>query len=194
MRCSLPWLVPACPTTNTQRWLPLCAACSPAAPPRIVSPPQFSTLRATSRRPSWLRLVRSCLPEATRLQPEPVLTVTFEPPGRPVNHNDRDHWSKRAELARLWRTASFYAARQAMHDTGVTRLEGRHRVSVEFPVRGRRRRDPSNWSVKNLIDGALVDSGLLPDDSAEYVTVDEPTLKVGGTHVVITIAPAPLAQ
>lgn len=124
---------------------------------------------------------------------EPVLTITFEPPGKLINLNDREHWSKRSQLVKLWRTAAFYATKQAMHDTGVKRLEGRHRIAVEFPVRGQRRRDNHNFPPKACVDG-IVDSGLILDDSTEYVTVDEPTLTVGGTHVVIRITAAPLAQ
>jgi len=54
-------------------------------------------------------------------------------------------------------------------------------VCVTLDVPDRRRRDPANYfaTVKVLVDGC-VDAGWWPDDTPEYVTVCEPTLRVVG--------------
>jgi len=63
---------------------------------------------------------------------------------------------------------------------------------VSLPVVGRRRRDPHNWfpAVKSITDG-LVLAGWWPDDTAEYVSVAEPELVVGGSLVVVKVSPQP---
>lgn len=63
-------------------------------------------------------------------------------------------------------------------------------VSVALPVKDKRRRDPHNYfaTVKPIVDG-LVDAGLWPDDTPEWVTTVEPTLVPGATSVVVTLTP-----
>jgi len=42
--------------------------------------------------------------------------------------------------------------------------------------------------VKAIVDG-LVDAGLWPDDTNDYVTVTQPILSRGTAEVVVTITP-----
>jgi hypothetical protein len=42
--------------------------------------------------------------------------------------------------------------------------------------------------MKAAIDG-LVDAGLWPDDTAEFVTIEQPVLRVRGDVVVLRITP-----
>ena len=112
-----------------------------------------------------------------------IHVIEFPAPAGLLNLNDRLHWAARSRAAREWRTAAFYGAKRA----GVSGL-GYSSVSVELPVRDRRTRDPHNFvsTVKPLVDG-LVDAGVWPDDSSEWVTVAEPVLVVGGQLVRVTI-------
>lgn len=113
-------------------------------------------------------------------------TLRFVPPAARINANDRHHHHERAALTRAWRETAGWAALAQL--AGPERAHRRSTVRVFFPVRDRRRRDPSNWmpTVKAIIDG-LVDSGLWPDDNPEWVEVLEPRFHVAHDEVVVTV-------
>ena len=124
-------------------------------------------------------------------------TIRFRPPARLLSMNDRHHWSVRARLARDWRLAAQVAARNARNSGqlahAVQRVDLRlppSVISIVLPVRDSRRRDPHNYfsTVKPIVDG-LVDAGLWPDDTPEWVTTTEPTLSRTTTDVHIIITP-----
>jgi crossover junction endodeoxyribonuclease RusA len=126
-------------------------------------------------------------------------TIRFRPPARLLSMNDRHHWSVRARLARDWRLAAQVATRNA-HSSGRFGSDQvgyfAHLpmppsvISIVLPVRDSRRRDPHNYfaTVKPIVDG-LVDAGLWPDDTPEWVTTTEPTLSRTTTDVHIIITP-----
>lgn len=93
--------------------------------------------------------------------------------GRRLTANDRMHWRPRAEITAKWRRLGWATAKQARIPT-----LGRAHVLIEWLPPDRRRRDPANASPmgKALVDG-LVDAGVLPDDSAEYL--DGPDYRLG---------------
>lgn len=116
------------------------------------------------------------------------VSISFTPPVPLLNMNQRLHWTTQRARAREWRASACWAA------TGIARSPRWRRqppcfVHIELPVRDRRR-DPSNYAptVKHIVDG-LVDAGLWPDDTPEWVTTIEPTLRVGGDLVVIRLVP-----
>lgn len=133
------------------------------------------------------------------------LVIEFEPPGKLLNMNDRVHYQARGRAVRLWREAAFYAACQRLPfgPSGRRLPEGRYRVSITLPVKGNLHRDPSNYhaTCKAVID-SLVSSdrsqnpgaNLFEDDSAEFVTVAEPVLEVGGKVVRVSIEPAEISS
>lgn len=100
-------------------------------------------------------------------------TLTIPAPAPWLNANDRGHWSKRSGLTRVWRETAQILARQQ-------RLPGLGKVCIEavlsFP--DKRRRDAHNYypTLKAIVDG-LVDHGLIPDDSAQYLI--GPDIRVG---------------
>ena len=70
-------------------------------------------------------------------------------------------------------------------------LRRRRSSNSPCPVVDRRRRDPHNFAptLKHVIDG-LVDAGLWPDDTPEYVRTLEPALAVRRDRLVrISITP-----
>ena len=110
--------------------------------------------------------------------------VGFDAPGKLLNLNDRQHWAPKARAVAAWRTAAKHAAhRIPMHDQSI--------VTIELPVRDKRKRDPHNYSptMKAVIDG-LVDAGCWPDDDSSWVATREPVLVVDSTgFVTVRIEP-----
>ena len=100
----------------------------------------------------------------------------FQAPCHPwsINAERNHHWSWRAEKAKLWREAGFWAWKQSAPKDW---MQPKCRVTVKLPVRDSRRRDPHNYggAVKALVDG-LVDAGAWPDDTPEWVVVGEVSL------------------
>ena len=108
----------------------------------------------------------------------------FKAPTHPwsINQERRKHWGWRAAKAKLWREAAFYAWKQQRPKDWEQRPCV---VEVVLPVRDSRRRDPHNYggAVKALVDG-LVDAGVWPDDTPEWVTVNEAELVVRRSGLV----------
>ena len=113
--------------------------------------------------------------------------IRFTPPVQLLNMNQRLHWTVQRRLAREWRSAACWAA-TAIATSPRWRRQPPCFVFVELPVADRRRRDPANYAptVKHIVDG-LVDAGCWPDDTPEWVTTTEPTLRVGGELVVVRL-------
>lgn len=110
-------------------------------------------------------------------------TIVFPAPARLISMNDRLHWTEQRRRARAWRTATAWAARQQIHLPLPPCI-----VEIDLPVADRRARDPHNYfaTVKPAVDG-LVDAGLWPNDTPEYVTTVEPTLTPKADLVTITL-------
>lgn len=81
-----------------------------------------------------------------------------------INANDRLHWARRTNLTAALRMLGRSLGQQL--DPPARRVL----VVYTLGMLTRGRRDPSNWhpSAKAWTDG-LVDAGVFPDDSAEYV-------------------------
>lgn len=113
--------------------------------------------------------------------------LSFSAPTEPwsINMERTKHWSWRSKRVKAWRLRTFHEAREM----GLGPMPAAT-VSVTLPFDRRARRDPSNYlpAVKAIVDG-LVDGGIWPDDTPEYVSVAEPTLAVGGpVKVRITVS------
>jgi len=83
-----------------------------------------------------------------------------------LNANEKPHWAKQNKRAQAWRHGAHILARHAKLPKDLQRA----RVDVYVWKASRRRYDPHNLmpTMKPVIDG-LVDYGLLPDDSHEYL-------------------------
>jgi crossover junction endodeoxyribonuclease RusA len=102
--------------------------------------------------------------------PEPVVVEVFidlvnDRP--PLNANDRMHWRQKAALTKRVRETTAWRVKAL----GIP--PARHlTVQLHYaPGDKRKRRDPANLCAtsKPAIDG-LVDAGLVPDDTPEWVT------------------------
>lgn len=97
-------------------------------------------------------------------------------PGPPLNHNQRLHWRHKAELTKLVRVRSKIAATNSR----IGRCQFLTVTLHYQPGDNRRMRDPMNLtaSSKPAIDG-LVDAGLVPDDTDEFVHETTPVIHLG---------------
>lgn len=104
----------------------------------------------------------------------------------PVSANDRDHWRVKARKVADIRLASMLLvigelAREADGPSwGDLRTPPPDRIAVglTYVPRDKRRRDPDNLVVplfKALVDG-IVDAGVVPDDTPEYVIRHMPVI------------------
>jgi crossover junction endodeoxyribonuclease RusA len=121
-------------------------------------------------------------------------TITFPRPAPLWSINKPLHHMARARLTKAWRNGTVlhtWSWRNS-HRTEWNRLKGRPcTVHVTLGFDTDRRRDPHNYTgtvVKAVIDG-LVDAGLWPDDTPEWVTVTEPALEVPSSQVAVRIEP-----
>jgi crossover junction endodeoxyribonuclease RusA len=95
----------------------------------------------------------------------------------PASANDRDHWRVKAKKVADIRFEARYAVVTQAPDLGKI-LTPHIRVGLVYVPRDARRRDPDNLVVplfKALVDG-LVDVGIVPDDTPEYVTREFPVI------------------
>ena len=101
------------------------------------------------------------------------------PPGLELlNANHRPHWSARARVTKDLRWAAYVIAKRAK----IPRLARAHVTCIYQPPPVRAVKDAANLapSAKALVDGALVDAGVLTDDSDLYLV--GPDMRRGNTH------------
>jgi crossover junction endodeoxyribonuclease RusA len=125
------------------------------------------------------------------------MILTFACPTRPlsVNVSNGRHWASNRRLTDPWKDATFWTTRSAMA-RGRWTVQRPITVQVDLPFRGARRRDPHNYvgtNVKAVVDG-LVQAGVVPDDTPEWVTVLEPVITVNRdktTPLMVTVTIQP---
>lgn len=111
---------------------------------------------------------RACIVNGERT--EYVVWLPYTRP--PLSLNQRQHWSAKRRIVREVR--DFTALHlQAMRLEPVSHI----RVTLHYVPRDKRRRDSDNLvaTLKPILDG-IVDSGLVADDSPEYVTSVMPVI------------------
>ena len=91
----------------------------------------------------------------------------------PLNANQRLHWANKARMTAQVREATAYLAK------GQVPPCGRVKVRLLWCVSDMRRRDPSNImpTQKAVVDG-LVDAGVVPDDTPEFVLEGMPVIEL----------------
>lgn len=115
-----------------------------------------------------------------------MIEIAFSRPAAPWSINERLSYRARARLTREWRgmTKIHALSWRNTHRSEWNRHKDRPAlVCVTLPFDSTRRRDPHNYTstvVKAVIDG-LVDAGLWPDDTPQWVTVADPVIAVGHT-------------
>jgi crossover junction endodeoxyribonuclease RusA len=108
---------------------------------------------------------------------------TFDWVRPPLSANDRMHWRKKAAITADIRTAARLAF--AQHPP-VSRVE----VRMTWVVTTKHRRDADNTvpTLKAICDG-LVDAGIVPDDTPEFMVKHMPVIVMGdraGVRVEVT--------
>jgi crossover junction endodeoxyribonuclease RusA len=99
------------------------------------------------------------------LLPQEGVWVMQLPFDRPLSMNDRMHHMVKAKTVKAWRDA----AKDAIADADVPSCV-RVRATLVYVPGQNRRRDPDNLvaAMKPVVD-ALVDAGVVPDDTQEEV-------------------------
>lgn len=98
---------------------------------------------------------------------------------------------RRRHVVKAWREAAYWKAVQA----GIPRLP-RAYILAELCFNDRRHRDPANYypTVKAAVDG-LVDAGVLPDDSQDYLVGPDmrlgPCMGIGRGQLVLNVFALP---
>jgi len=118
-----------------------------------------------------------------------MIVLTFPVPAHPlsINESNRMHWAARRRRLEPWAvsvTAEFRSC-------GWTGPQQPVHIQVTIPFSKRGRRDPHNYTgtvVKTVVD-ALVREGLVPDDAAEWVVVEDPVFAVPSTTAQVNIWP-----
>lgn len=113
-----------------------------------------------------------------------MTTLELVPPCDFINANGRLHHHAKAKLTKTWRQA----AESAVDALGTHRpiYQAAHIViSYRFPTNHRREVSNLQLTSKAIVDG-LVDAGVIPDDSDEYVTgPDNRRIRPNGTPLVV---------
>jgi len=91
---------------------------------------------------------------------------------RPLSLNDRTHYMVKAKQVSSLRRAVHVLARAQ----NIPHLEKAH-VTLHYQPRDKRRRDSDSLvaTLKPAIDG-IVDAGVIPDDTPEYVSWEPPII------------------
>lgn len=103
--------------------------------------------------------------------------LVFKAPNEPLSENKSRtiHWATRKRRLDPWKDAAFVAMHNALmatHDHKPVPVV----IQVVLPFRTAARRDPHNYTgttVKAIVDGLRL-AGLVPDDNAAWVTVNDP--------------------
>lgn len=113
-----------------------------------------------------------------------TVTLTFPEPAKRLSMNDRLHWASKANVVKLWRHTADLSARRLIPPQEPCF------VRVTFPVIDARRRDSDNPAptVKAIVDG-LVDAGVWPDDSPEWVETLGSRFMKGADVVTVELIP-----
>jgi crossover junction endodeoxyribonuclease RusA len=83
----------------------------------------------------------------------------------PLSLNDRMHWRKKSAITKDVRTDIWFQAKEVVPPCAAAVVE------LHYVPRDARRRDRDNLvaTLKPCMDG-LVDAGVIPDDTPEYLT------------------------
>ncbi len=120
------------------------------------------------------------------------MELTFTAPNRPlsINESNRMHWAARKRRLDGWKILTLAAYREASPKDRDA-VEGKPcTIQVHLPFERAGRRDAHNYTgtvVKAIID-SLVSAGMVPDDTPEWVTVQDPNLvvdKTGEVRIVV---------
>lgn len=94
------------------------------------------------------------------------------PQTAPMSLNDRHTWQQKARLKKPYREAANILARAAK----IPPCE-KVRVTLIYTPKDRRRRDPLNLvATLKLVEDGLVDAGVVPDDTPDYLESQMPLI------------------
>lgn len=97
----------------------------------------------------------------------------------PLTANQRMHWAEKARITREVRQTACVLVKAAK----APKTTGRLVITLHWRPSVKRRRDSVNLAplLKALVDGAVLDTGIAPDDDTEHVSAPEPVIHQPGT-------------
>ena len=103
------------------------------------------------------------------------ITIPSTPPS--INTYMHKHWKVKDNIKQEWVKDIFYQLKQTGHLKNCRHVH----VSAVITFKDNRIRDASNYAstLHKFLDDALVTAGMIPDDTAQYISHDEPVLRVG---------------
>jgi hypothetical protein len=102
-----------------------------------------------------------------------------------INEANRMHWAAKRRRLEPWRII-LLATIKAQNIEPITEPVN---IKVSLSFKRKVRRDPHNYVgtvVKKIVD-TIVESGIIPDDTAEYVTVIDPKILINDSNEAIII-------
>lgn len=107
------------------------------------------------------------------------MQIDFNQPNRPlsINEANRMHWAQKRRRLAPWKiatTAAYQAARTPKFDHPVV-------ITITLTFERKARRDAHNYTgtvAKTIVD-ALVTAGMILDDTSDWVTINDPVLRIG---------------
>ena len=105
-----------------------------------------------------------------------TIDLPYEKP--PLNANQRLHWAEEARLKRKLRGDMGWLMKSVRYAIEPLQEGQKLRIQLVYTPASNRRRDTLNLyaTLKPLVDG-IVDSGIIPDDTPDYVETPEPIIK-----------------
>ena len=103
------------------------------------------------------------------------LTIPTTPPS--INPYQHKHWAIRKRVKDEWVEMIWGYLKEQGHPKNCRHVH----VSAYITFKNKRVRDASNYAstLYKFLDDALVTAGVIPDDTAQYISHDEPVLRVG---------------
>jgi len=103
------------------------------------------------------------------------ITIPTTPPS--INQYQHWHWAEKRKEKQYWCIEIWALLKLNGHPKNCRHIN----VSADIYFTTNRRRDSQNYAstLYKFLDDALVTAGVIPDDTAEYISHDEPVLSVG---------------
>lgn len=116
-----------------------------------------------------------------------MIELVFAQPTHPlsINESNRLHWAARRRRLEPWGFACI-AAWQQLPEAARRPANAKVGIRVTLTFERNGRRDPHNYTgtvVKRLVDTLVGHIGLVPDDTAEWVVIHDPVLRVADDNL-----------
>lgn len=118
-----------------------------------------------------------------------MISIEYKAPTRPlsINESNRLHWAERRRRLKPYENATINAFRKLDKKQKDLLKNHKIKISVTITFAKNARRDPHNYvsTVCKVIVDALIFEGLAKDDTSNFITVDEPVIRIDKDEKII---------